>query len=50
MDQVFAVRQVCEKYPANGTDVFRAFINLEKTYDWRVFMSIVGRVSGWEMM
>ena len=26
MDQVFAVRQVCEKYLANGKDVFWAFI------------------------
>ena len=35
LDQVFAVRQVCEKYLANGKDVF-----------WE----IVGCVSGWEMM
>ena len=33
MDQVFAVRQVCEKYLANGKDVFWAFMDLEKTYD-----------------
>ena len=33
MDQVFAVRQVCEKYLANGKDVFRAFMDLEKAYD-----------------
>ena len=33
MDQVFAVRQVCEKYLANGKDVFWAFMNLEKAYD-----------------
>ena len=33
MDQVFAVRQVCEKYLANGKDVFCAFIDLEKAYD-----------------
>ena len=26
LDQVFAVRQVCEKYPANGKDVFWAFM------------------------
>ena len=33
MDQVFAARQVCEKYLANGKDVFWAFINLEKAHD-----------------
>ena len=33
MDQVFAVRQVCEKYQANGKDVFWAFVDLENTYD-----------------
>ena len=29
-DQVFAVRQVCEKYLANGKDVFWAFNEVEK--------------------
>ena len=33
MDQVFAVRQVCEKYLANRKDVFCALMDLEKTYD-----------------
>ena len=33
MDQVFAVRQVWEKYLANGLDVFWAFMDLEKAYD-----------------
>ena len=33
MDQVFAVRQVCEKYLANGKDLFCAFMDLEKAYD-----------------
>ena len=33
MDQVFAVRQVCEKHLANGKDVFRAFMDLEKAYN-----------------
>ena len=33
MDQVFAVRQVCEKYLANGKDVFWPFMDLEKAYD-----------------
>ena len=27
-DQVFAVRQMCEKYLANGKDVFCAFMDL----------------------
>ena len=30
LDQVFAGRQVCEKYQANGEDAFWAFMNLEK--------------------
>ena len=30
MDQVFAVRQMCEKYLANGKDVFWAFMDLEQ--------------------
>ena len=29
---MFAVRQVCEKYLANGKDVFWAFMDLEKAY------------------
>ena len=33
MDQVFAVRQVCEKYLANGKDVSFAFMDLENTSD-----------------
>ena len=33
MDQVLAVRQVCEKYLANGKDVFWVFLYLEKAYD-----------------
>ena len=33
MDQVFAVRQVCEKYLANGKDIFLAFMDLEKACD-----------------
>ena len=42
-DQIFAVKQVCEKYLAKGKDVFWAFMDLEKAYDkvdrealWRV--------------
>ena len=33
MDQVFAARQVCEKYLSNGKDVFWAFMDLENAYD-----------------
>ena len=33
MDQVFAVRQVSEKYLANAKDVFWAFMDLGKAYD-----------------
>ena len=33
MDQVCAVRQVCEKYPVNGKDIFWAIMDLEKAYD-----------------
>ena len=33
MDQVFAVRQVCEKYLVNGKELFWAFMDLEKAYD-----------------
>ena len=33
IDQVFAVRQVCEKYLANGKDVFWAIMDLEKACD-----------------
>ena len=30
---MFAGRQVCEKYLANGNDVFWALMDLEKAYD-----------------
>ena len=33
MDQVFVVRQVCEKYLENWKDVFFAFTDLKMTYD-----------------
>ena len=32
MDQVFAVRQMCEKYLANEKNVFLVFMDLEKAY------------------
>ena len=48
MDQVFAVRQVCEKYQANGKVVFWVFMDLEKAYDTinRHGMWLMLRVSG----
>ena len=33
MDQVFAVKKVCEKYLTNGKDVLWALLDLEKAYD-----------------
>ena len=33
VDQVFAVRQVCEKYLGRNKEVFWAFMDLEKAYD-----------------
>ena len=44
MDQVFAVRQVCEKYLANGKDVFWAFMDLEKAY------VTIDRYGMWQML
>ena len=44
MDHVFAVRQVCEKYLANGKDVFWAFMDLEKGYD------TIDRHGMWQML
>ena len=44
MDQVFAVRQMYEKYLANGKDVFWAFMNLEKAYD------TIDRHGMWQML
>ena len=45
----FAVRQVCEKYLANGKDVFWSLMDLEKTYDtidWKRHMWQMLRVYG----
>ena len=42
--QVFAVRQVCEKYLANWKDVFWAFMDLEKAYD------TIDRHGMWQML
>ena len=44
IDQVFAVRQVCENYLANGKDVLRAFMDLEKAYD------TIDRHGMWQML
>ena len=44
MDQVFAVRQVCEKYFTNGKGVFWAFMDLEKAYD------TIDRYGMWQML
>ena len=44
MYQVFAVRQVCEKYLANGKDVFWACMDLEKAYD------TIDRHGMWQML
>ena len=43
MDQVFAVRQVCEKFQANGKYVFWAFMDLEMPYD------TINRHGMWQM-
>ena len=44
MDQVLAVRQVYEKYLANGKDVFWAFMDLEMAYD------TIDRHGMWQML
>ena len=44
IDQVFAVRQVCENHLANGKDVFWAFMDLKKAYD------TVDRHGMWQML
>ena len=32
-DQIFILRQICEKYLGKGKDVYFAFLDLEKAYD-----------------
>ena len=44
IDHGFAIRQVCEKYPANGKDVFWAFMNLAQTFD------TIDRHGMWQML
>ena len=33
VDQIFIVREICEKYLGKGKDVYFAFLDLEKAYD-----------------
>ena len=44
MNQLFAVRQMSEKYLANGKDVFWAFVDLEKACD------TIDRHGMWQML
>ena len=44
MDQVFAVRQICEKYLAKGKDVFWPFIDLEMAY------AMINRYGMWQLL
>ena len=37
-----AVRQVCEKYLANGKDVFWAFMDLDMWKEWMITVSPEG--------
>ena len=41
---MFAIRQVCENYLANGKDVLWAFMDLEKAYD------TIDRDGMWQML
>ena len=43
-DQIFIVRQICEKYLGKGKDVYFAFLDLEKAYDR------VDRDAMWEVL
>ena len=42
MEEVFAVRQVCEKYLANGKDVFWAFMHWKRPLILSIYM-VCGR-------
>ena len=44
VDQIFAVRQICEKYMAKGKEVFWAFMDLEKAYDF------IERIPLWDIL
>ena len=44
MDQVFSVRHVCEKYLANGKDVFWAFMDFKNEYD------MIDQHAMWQML
>ena len=41
---MFVVRQLYEKYLANGKDIFWAFMDLEKVYD------TIDRLGWWQML
>ena len=45
-DQIFIVRQICEKYLGKGKDVYFAFLDLEKAYD-RYNVECFGIVWNW---
>ena len=45
VDQIFAVRQICEKFRAKGREVFVAFMDLEKAYD-RIDREALWKVMG----
>ena len=49
MDQVFAVRQVCEKYLTDGKYVFWAFVDLKKAYD-TIGMAHAKSVGNWRKL
>ena len=42
-DQIFTVRQICEKYLGKGKDVYFAFLDLEKAY-YRVDRDAMGNI------
>ena len=46
MDRMFAARQVCEKYLANGKDVFWAFIDFGNACEW---CDTINRQGMWQM-
>ena len=44
MDEVLVLRQVCEKYLANGNDIFWAFMDSQKAY------KTIDRYGMWQML
>ena len=45
VDQIFSVRQICEKFRSKGSEVFMAFMDLEKAYD-RIDRDALWKVMG----